>query len=127
MKLVETKTTIDFVYSKEEILKFFADPEVVSWSQVYEKLGFNKMFEQYYADYGSKIDIDKIRIPEALYSEIYDILKEHVLTTKNKHYKMLRPKYKLSRLAWDMLAVAPSTVAEGEFGLVFSYPKKVLD
>lgn len=127
MKLVETKTTIDFVYSKEEILKFFADPEVVSWSQVYEKLGFNKMFEQYYADYGSKIDIDKIHIPEALYSEIYDILKEHVLTTKNKHYKILRPKYKLSRLAWDMLAVAPSTVAEGEFGLVFSYPKKILD
>lgn len=127
MKLVETKTTIDFVCSKEQILKIFADPEVVSWAQVYEKLGFNEMFEQYYADYGSKIDIDKIRIPEALYSETYDILKKHVLTTKNKRYKMLRPKYKLSQLAWDMLAVAPATVADGDFGLVFSYPKKVLD
>lgn len=127
MKLVETKTTIDFVYSKEEILKFFADPEVVSWSQVYEKLGFREMFEEYYAAYGAKIEIDKIRVPEALYSEIYDILKERVLTTRNKQYKMLRPKYKLSQLAWDMLAVAPSTVADGEFGLVFSYPKKILD
>lgn len=127
MKLVETKTTLDFVYSKEEIRKFFTDPEVVSWSQVYKKLGFNEMFDEYYATYGSKIDIDKIRTPEAFYSEIYDILKEHVLASKNKDYKMLRPKYKLSQLSWDMLAVAPSTVKDGEFGLLFSYPKKVLD
>lgn len=127
MKPVETETSVDFVYSEDEIRTIFADPEIISWSQVYEKLGFSELFNRYHAEYGAKIGIDRIRTSDAFYEEMYKILQAHVLVSKNKHYKILRPKYKLSRLAWDMLAVAPSTVKDGEFGLLFSYPKKVLD